>query len=195
MRTYGGNVFSEYIKIQEANLAKSLNVYENELIKMLKQLEQLEVMVYDQRKDKPQITFLTPRYDAGKLPLNFKRIELRRALTLEKAQRVVKYGQQSELCRTQFIQEYFGENTDQQCGVCDICIAQRKANRPDIAENKLRNKIMETLTTFGQLTERDIFEHIRLPLVEKNLRVLRILHDQGYITLLTSGSYVITSHE
>src|SRR5690606_25473692 len=96
MRTYGGNVFSEYIKIQETKLAKSLNIYENELIKALKHLEQLEVMVYDERKDKPQITFLTPRYDAGKLPLNFKRIELRRALTLEKAQSIVKYGQQNE---------------------------------------------------------------------------------------------------
>jgi len=195
MRTYGGNVFSEYIKIQEAKLAKSLNIYENELVKSLKHLEQLEVMVYDQRKDKPQITFLTPRYDAGKLPLNFKRIELRRALTLEKAQSMVKYGQQTELCRTLFIQEYFGENTDEQCGVCDICITQRKENHPEIAENKLRKKILETLTKAGELTDKQIFESIRLPMAEKNLRVLRILQDQGYITLLASGSYVLTAHE
>ncbi|WP_192345980.1 ATP-dependent DNA helicase RecQ [Algoriphagus sp. Y33] len=195
MRTYGGNVFSEYIKIQESKLAKSLNIYENELIKLLKQLEQLEVMVYDQRKDKPQITFLTPRYDAGKLPLNFRRIELRRALTLEKAQSMVRYGQQSQLCRTQFIQEYFGENTDEQCGVCDVCIMQRKANNPEKAENRLRNKIIETLTTSGELTEKQIFDSIRLPSSEKNLRMLRLMQDQGYITLLPSGNYAITAHE
>ncbi|RAI91965.1 RecQ family ATP-dependent DNA helicase [Algoriphagus yeomjeoni] len=195
MRTYGGNVFSEYIKIQEAKLAKSLNIYESELIKSLKQLEQLEVMVYDQSKDKPQITFLTPRYDAGKLPLNFKRIELRRALTLEKAQSMVNYGKQSELCRTQFIQEYFGENTDQICGVCDVCLSQRKANHPDQAENKLRNKILETLNSVGELSERNLFERIRLPASEKNLRVLRILQDQGYITLLASGNYALKPHE
>ncbi|PZX50183.1 RecQ family ATP-dependent DNA helicase [Algoriphagus chordae] len=195
MRTYGGNVFSEYIKIQEAKLAKSLNIYENEVIKALKHLEQLEVMVYDQRKDKPQITFLTPRYDAGKLPLNFKRIELRRALTLEKAESMVKYGQQAELCRTQFIQEYFGEKTDELCGVCDVCNTQRKANHPEIAEDKLTNKIMETLTKNEALTEKQIFESIRLPSSEKNLRVLRILQDQGYITLLASGSYAISAHE
>lgn len=195
MRTYGGNVFSEYIKIQEAKLAKSLNLYENEVIKSLKQLEQLEVMVYDQRKDKPQITFLTPRYDAGKLPLNFKRIELRRALTLEKAKSMVAYGQQNELCRTQFIQEYFVESTDQECGVCDVCIANRKANNPEKAENKLKNKILETLSSTGELTEKQIFESIRLPSSQKNLRVLRILQDQGYITQQTSGTYAISTHE
>ncbi|MEP0711416.1 ATP-dependent DNA helicase RecQ [Algoriphagus sp.] len=195
LRTYGGNVFSEYVKIQESKLAKSLNIQESEVIKSLKQLEKLEVMVYDQRKDKPQITFLTPRYDAGKMPLNFKRIELRRALTLEKAQRMANYGQQKRVCRTQFIQEYFGEQTDQQCGVCDICLLQRKAKQPETAETKLRNKILETLSEAGELTERQLFETIRLPLAEKNLRVLRILQDQGYITLLASGCYTIISHE
>ncbi|PZX51871.1 ATP-dependent DNA helicase RecQ [Algoriphagus ratkowskyi] len=195
MRTYGGNVFSEYIKIQESKLAKSLNVSESEVIKSLKQLEQLEVMVYDQRKDKPQITFLTPRYDAGKMPLNFKRIELRRALTLDKAQSMAKYGQQTNLCRTQFIQEYFGEKTDQQCGVCDICLALRKAIQPEAAETKLRNKILETISEAGELTERQLFESIRLPMAEKNLRVLRILQEQGYITRLASGSYTLTIHE
>ncbi len=195
MRTYGGNVFSEYIKIQEGKLAKSLNSSEMELVKALKQLEQLEVMVYDQRKDKPQITFLTPRYDAGKLPLNFKRIELRRALTLEKAKSMTAYGRQNELCRTQFIQEYFGENTDEQCGVCDVCIANRKAMHPDKAESKVRSKILETLGSNGELTEQELFERIRLPLAEKYLRILRILRDQGYITLLASGSYAIVTNE
>lgn len=195
MRTYGGNVFSEYMKIQESKLAKSLNTHEKEVIKALKQLEQLEVMVYDQRKDKPQITFLTPRYDAGKLPFNFRRIELRRALTLEKAQSMVKYGQQAELCRTQFIQEYFGEKTDQICGVCDICLNKRKASHPEVSETKLRNRILETLNSAGELSEKQLFEYIRLPLDKKNLRVLRILQDQGYVKLLASGNFSTTSNE
>lgn len=194
MRTYGGNVFSEYITINESKLAKTLEMKEYDLVKSLKQLEQLEVMVYDKRKDKPQITFLTPRYDAGKLPLNHNRIKLRRELTLEKATKMVAYGYQDQICRTQFIQEYFGESADQSCGVCDWCIADRKAKAPETAEIKLKNKIIETLRLFGELTEHQIFDNLHLPDSLKNLKILRGMQDQGLVNQLTSGKFILKSN-
>ncbi len=194
LRTYGGNVFSEYIKIQEAKLAKALGIKEFELIKSLKQLEQLEVMVYDQRKDKPQITFLTPRYDAGKLPLNFARIDLRRKLTLEKARQMVGYSQQKLICRTQFIQEYFGEQTDSLCGVCDWCIEHRKSLDPQGVENRLRNRILETLQAGGELTKKQLFDELRLPVSERSLNIIRILQEEGTISLLSSGKFTANTN-
>lgn len=194
MRTYGGNVFSEYITINESKLAKSLEMKEHDLIKSLKQLEQLEVMVYDQRKDKPQITFLTPRYDAGKLPLNFNRIKLRRELTLEKATKMVAYGHQNQICRTQFIQEYFGESADKVCGVCDWCISDRKSKSPETVEIKLKNKIVETLTNHRELTERQVFDSLNLPASEKNLKILRLMEDEGTVNQLASGKFTLTTN-
>jgi ATP-dependent DNA helicase RecQ len=194
MRTYGGNVFSEYITINESKLAKTLEMKEYDLVKSLKQLEQLEVMVYDKRKDKPQITFLTPRYDAGKLPLNYNRIKLRRELTLEKATKMVAYGDQDQICRTQFIQEYFGESADQSCGVCDWCIADRKAKAPETAEIKLKNKIIETLRLSGELTEHQIFDNLNLPDSLKNLKILRGMQDQGLLNQLASGKFILKSN-
>jgi ATP-dependent DNA helicase RecQ len=194
MRTYGGNVFSEYITINESKLAKSLEMKEHDLIKSLKQLEQLEVMVYDQRKDKPQITFLTPRYDAGKLPLNFNRIKLRRELTLDKATKIVAYGHQNQICRTQFIQEYFGESADKVCGICDWCISDRKSKSPETVEIKLKNKIVETLTNHRELTERQVFDSLNLPASEKNLKILRMMEDEGTVNQLASGKFTLVSN-
>ncbi len=194
MRTYGGNVFSEYISINEAKLAKSLEMKEVDLIKSLQQLEKLEVMVYDQRKDKPQVTFLTPRYDAGKLPLNFSRIKLRRELTLEKAAKMVAYGHQNLICRTQFIQEYFGETADQVCGICDWCIEERKSKSPETSEIKLKNRIIETLANHRELTERQVFEQLNLPTSEKNLKILRKLEDEGLILQHASGRFTIATN-
>lgn len=195
LRTYGGNVFSEYIKIQEGKLAKSLDIKESELIRGLQQLVQLEVLDYDQRKDKPQLTFLTPRYDAGKLPLNLKRIEMRRELTLHKAVKMVDYAKQKSICRTQYIQEYFGEKTDETCGICDWCQEDRKSKDPQRTENRLQSRILETLRQGGELTEHQLLDQLRLPASEKNLNFLRELQDHGLITLQQDGRFTIHHHD
>ncbi|RIW13990.1 RecQ family ATP-dependent DNA helicase [Algoriphagus lacus] len=181
LRTYGGNLFSEYIKIQEGKIAKSLEMKEPDLVKALLQLEKLEVMDYDQRKDKPQLTFLTNRYDAGKLPLNHARILARKELTLEKAKSMVEYAHQVRLCRTQFIQEYFGEQTDAECGICDVCIEKKKQLVPETQEDRLKLKILETLAESGELSEQALFEKLNKPLSDSNLRLLRQLIDQGQV--------------
>ncbi len=195
LRTYGGNIFSEYIKIQEAKLAKSLEIKESDLIKSLQQLVQMEVMDYDQRKDKPQLTFLTPRYDAGKLPLNLNRIELRRELTLHKAVKMVEYASQNKICRTQYIQEYFGEKTDETCGICDWCQEDRKSKDPEGTEIRFQTRVLETLKQGGELTEHQLLDSLRLPASEKNLNFIRQLKDHGLITLLQDGKLSINPHE
>ena len=181
LRTYGGNLFSEYLKIQEGKLAKSLEMKESELVKALQQLEKLEVMDYDQRKDKPQLTFLTNRYDAGKLPLNHSRIAARKELTLNKAKSMVEYAHQTRICRTQFIQEYFGEKTDAACGICDVCIEKRKLQEPETQEDRMKMKILETLAESGELSEQGLFEKINKPASDSNLRLIRQLIDQGLV--------------
>lgn len=194
LRTYGGNLFSEYMSIQEAKLAKTLEIREIDVISRLRKLAELEVMDYDQRKDKPQLTFLTPRYDAGKLPLNFQRIESRRELTLNHAQRMVAYAHQNKICRTQFIQEYFGEPTDKKCGVCDWCIENKKSSDLSLEEKRLEKKVLETLNNFGELNEGQLIGKLKLPASKKLFSILRHLEDSGRISSTSDGKYVISNN-
>lgn len=195
LRTYGGNLFSEYIKIQESKLAKSLDMREAEVIKALLDIQKLEVMDYDQRKDKPQLTFLTPRYDAGKLPFNYARIKARKELTLEKAKSMVDYTQQARVCRTQYIQEYFGEKTDQNCGICDVCIEKKKQLAPDSIEEHLKLKILETLAELGELSEQVLFEKLQKPKSAANLRIIRQLIDEGLLDRSPDDILSLPTHE
>ncbi len=194
LRTYGGNLFSEYIKIQEGKLAKSLNVKEAELIKALADLQKLEVMDYDQRKDKPQLTFLTHRYDAGKLPFNHSRIAARKELTLEKAKRMVEYTRQTRICRTQYIQEYFGEKTDSVCGICDVCIEVKKKQTPETHDERLKMRIIETLDDSGGVSEQDLFAKLGKPRSDSNLGLLRQLIEQGQVSQSSDGILSLISH-
>ncbi|MBA4301350.1 MAG: RecQ family ATP-dependent DNA helicase [Cyclobacterium sp.] len=195
LRTYGGNLFSEYIKIQESKLAKSLEMRESELIKALLDIQKLEVMDYDQRKDKPQLTFLTHRYDAGKLPFNHSRIKARKELTMEKAKSMVEYVNQVRICRTQFIQEYFGEKTDSVCGICDVCIEMKKSQSPETQEDRMKLKILETLAESGELSERVLFEKLKKPASDANLRLIRQLIDQDQVSRSADDILSLKSHE
>lgn len=189
LRTYGGNLFSEYLKINESKLAKNLETSEAKVIKSLQLLAKLEVMDYEERKDKPQITFLTSRYDAGKLPLNFRRIELRRELTKSKANEMVTYTRQKVLCRTQFIQEYFGEHTDKQCGVCDWCVAQKKD--PAKESSRLKSAVLETLKQEAGLVLEQLMEKMKVSDADFFLKLLREMLDEGLLTRDVGGKFNI----
>lgn len=194
LRTYGGNLFSEYLTIHESKLAKSLNIAENQFVRYLDQLAQLEVIDYEKRKDKPQITFLTARYDAGKLPLNTRRIASRRELTVDKAKSIVAYANQEVICRTQFIQEYFGEITKESCGICDWCVESKKNQDPGKREKVMEEKILKTLAESGELKQGDLFDAMRMPANAFTLGVLRKISEEGLVRIDQSGTISIQNH-
>lgn len=191
LRTYGGNLFTEYLVINESKLAKALNIPEGQLIHFLDQLAQMEVLDYQKRKDKPQITFLTPRYDAAKLPLNIRRIAQRRELTVEKAKSIVAYANQDVICRTQFIQEYFGEKVLESCGNCDWCVETKKNKDPESREKALIEKILKTLAESGELNQSDLFDAMRIPKNSYTLGVLQKISKEGSVRIGPSGTISI----
>src|SRR5690554_2210752 len=145
LRMYGGELFSTYISIREERLAGTLDLPEQEVIKGLEQLDKFGVMAYSKRKNKPQITFLTPRYDAGKLPLDHKRIAERRSNSREKAKSMIDYVRTDTLCRTNQLLYYFGEESDLACGVCDVCLKIKRMKKQAEREKKLRENLVKLL--------------------------------------------------
>lgn len=191
LRTYGGNLFAEYIKINEAALAKALSISEDELIRRLNQLDEMDLLDYDKRKDKPQIFFLTPRYDAGKLPLNISRINERRAQTLENAQVILKYAHQHEMCRMEFVQQYFGEKETLPCGICDICLKRKKNENPILSENKFKSKILKTLEESGELSKEEVLSKINSPNSTEAFDMIREMIDLTELIELPGGKIKI----
>jgi ATP-dependent DNA helicase RecQ len=126
LRLYGGELFSGLVKISESYLAKSLSLPQEEVVALLLHLHQLNAIVYIPAKDKPQITFILPRQDAAKLPIDRKRLETRKRLILDKVKSVIGFVQNTFRCRMQLVQDYFNEITDQECGICDVCIEKRR---------------------------------------------------------------------
>jgi ATP-dependent DNA helicase RecQ len=193
LRMYGGELFSTYISIQEEKLAEILNLPQTEVIRALGQMDQVGIIAYNKRKDKPQVTFLTPRYDAAQLPLNIRRIQDRSANSKEKAQSIVAYVRNDKLCRTNQLLHYFGEESELACGVCDVCVAIRKEKRKAELETKLRLRIVDALRKKSNLSVEELLVETRTRNDAFSVGVLREMEDEGILETSDEGKIKLRS--
>ncbi len=126
LRLYGGELFTDFITISESTLARTFLVNQSEVVALLEQLHQRTVVIYEKQKDKPQLTYLTPRHDAPSLPVNVPELNRRKELALRKVQAATIYTEHTTQCRTRLLQAYFGEKPSDACGICDNCLKKKK---------------------------------------------------------------------
>ena len=136
LRIYGGDLFGTFLNISEANIAKAFLIPVKEVETWLLTLEKIDILIYDKQKDKPQLTFLTPRFDIRELPLQESEIKKRKEQNIHKAKSVRHYAEQPNRCRTQLLLEYFNEITDAECGICDNCLKKKKKNRIEVEDKE-----------------------------------------------------------
>jgi ATP-dependent DNA helicase RecQ len=179
LRLYGGELFADFVKISEPYLARGLKVSDKEMITILQHLHELNIVVYQPMKNKPQITFVMSRQDADKLPLNIQRLEERKKLITDKMRAIVNFTTETHRCRMQVIQAYFGEETFTVCGLCDVCIEQRKANNHSAFE-LLRAEIV-TVMKGASMTIEELEEYIEPTDHELFADVVRDLVDEGLL--------------
>jgi ATP-dependent DNA helicase RecQ len=145
LRLYGGELYNSPVQIKESGLSALLGITISECVAQLNQLAEREVLEYFQQKDKPQLTMLLPRVAADKLPIDKKKLNNRRKLTLKKMESVISYLHNEDRCRTQQILEYFGEVSYDKCDVCDTCIRNKKRDMDDDLKSHYRKQIENTL--------------------------------------------------
>jgi ATP-dependent DNA helicase RecQ len=141
LRMYGGELFGTFLNISEGNIAQAFSIPIKEIETWLLTLEKLDLLFYDKQKDKPQLTFLTPRFDLRELPLQELEIKNRKERAIQKAKSVKHYAEQPNRCRTQLLLEYFDEITDAECGICDNCLKKKKQNKMEVEDNEVHNPI------------------------------------------------------
>lgn len=179
LRLYGGEMFSGFVRIDEAVLAKALKVSAQEVIDQLNHLHELRIVYYSPRRDKPQVTYVLSRQDSDNLPVDRHRLEARRKLVLDKMRSMVSFVETDFRCRMQFIQNYFDEQTEETCGICDVCIEKRKKDNLRAFE-KLRGEVL-TVMKEKVLSVEQLEEQLAPKDRELFVDVVRELIDEGYL--------------
>jgi ATP-dependent DNA helicase RecQ len=123
-RSYGG-AFDNYVKIKESDLSNRLRISYNDVIAYLKKLQEFDVISYLPQTDQPQLQFLVPRTDFTHLDIDAKYIKLRKQIQKDQIEAVIAYASVYS-CRNVQLLHYFGESNAEKCGVCDVCLAEKK---------------------------------------------------------------------
>ncbi len=142
LRSYSG-VFSDFVKINESQLAKQASISLDEVKRFLNVLHKYFVLHYIPESDSPKISFTQVRLQPRFVTISKKNFEDQRERYEQKLKAVLDYANNHTKCRSQQLVAYFGQNEAQRCGLCDVC---RLRNEVELSQFEF-DKILEELKT------------------------------------------------
>ena len=130
LRHYCG-LFSDYVMIDEELVGKHCECTPREVYEQLKALTHMRVLNYIPKKRAAYITYMTRRLEGCHLMFPPMVYALRKENYIERIGKVIDYATRTDVCRSVYLLDYFGEEGAAPCGGCDVCLeGQRSAMDP-----------------------------------------------------------------
>jgi len=179
LRSYSG-VFTDFVKINEAELANRADVSKEDVINILKKLHLKEVLVYIPQKSLPQIVYNNERTDIKNVVISPENYLQRKEDAQRRLQSVIDYATNNQYCRNQLLLKYFGELDGKRCGKCDVCIKRNKPELSDIEMDNIINTIKPVLKV-NALSETEVVDMFGSIPEDKLLNAIRWLKEYGKV--------------
>ena len=133
LRLYDG-VFVDFRPIDEGQLALWSGYTVERVKELLKRLWQLRLIRYIPSNRSPILFFNEERLPEADLYIAPETYRLRQKLIRERFEGMLAYAANDEECRSVVLERYFGSPAPVPCGVCDVCLARRRAGRRPAAD-------------------------------------------------------------
>ena len=184
LRSYGG-IFEQLVGIKESDLAKRVGISRTETVKILSKLHDLQIITYIQQTDKPHLNFIKPRVDSQHLYIDRKYHADRYQIHKSQVEAVLAYAENHK-CRSQQLLNYFNETHAKVCGVCDVCIENKKIAKKDALNDEIIKEILNELSKNPSHLDQ-LMEAINTGNSNERLKVIRMLLDAG--TIKVNGEF------
>jgi ATP-dependent DNA helicase RecQ len=178
LRSYGGS-FENYVRLREYDLARRSNLSVQQVIEGLKQLQELGILNYLQQTDQPQVTYLRPRLQNNELIINKRYIQERKATYKKKMEAVFAYAEHKK-CRSQMLLAYFDETNIDKCGICDVCLEEKRQKNLSETTDNITDEIAHLLSV-ETLSIDDLISSLKIGTEKDRIETIRLLLDAGKI--------------
>jgi ATP-dependent DNA helicase RecQ len=183
LRTCSG-VFEDYVSFNELAIGTKIKMNGPDTVSQLQKLDELNILSYMPRREKPQIALLQNRIKKDELILDKKFLEERIEGFKERIDSVRGYLANETICLSRYLVQYFGETDAQDCGICSVCISKKKEALSNLEFENIANTILE------MVKEPTTFQAININIdasIEKIKEVIAWLTDNGKIGRMEDG--------
>lgn len=178
LRSYSG-VLNDYVRISEDELALRAKFPKEQIIRILKMLDSMQVLSYLPRNNMPKIIYTEERLDVKSLRLSKEHYDERKAMAHKRMDSVIHYVT-GRKCRSQALLAYFDESDTYRCGVCDICLERNKLELSNLEFENVSLQV-KTLLEKQPMLINEIVHSIQNSREDKTLKVIQWLLDNEKI--------------
>ncbi|MGB1168656.1 MAG: RecQ family ATP-dependent DNA helicase [Flavobacteriaceae bacterium] len=185
LRGYGG-VFHKEVKINEFDIAKSLQVNSSTVREELKALNTLDILEYKEANSYEELKFLLPREDDNSINRISHSIETFINQQIQKSKDLLYFIKNNTTCRNIQLSHYFDEEQVSKCNICDVCISEKKHN-----SSNLEKDIFELFSDKKEISQEEII--FSLDRDEKAILIhLRYLLSKNKIGITNNNKFFIS---
>ena len=125
LRTYTG-LFQDYVYIDEGILAQYCDLTKQQVYMILSSLSQKRILNFIPQKHIPFIRYTQRRELSERLIISPAVYDDLKARFIERIDRMLEYASSDLVCRSRLLLRYFGETKSCDCGICDVCLKDRR---------------------------------------------------------------------
>lgn len=187
LRTLGGESYHYEQRFLPGRWAELLGMQAAVVQQQLRTLVQAGIIYYQPPRNFPRITFFQPRKRLSKQLIDWDKYAFLEKQAQARFYSLQQYIGENTVCRSLRIQRYFGEESSEDCGVCDVCIARKKRLRKAKEFNELQAKILTLVKEQPGISYRDVIHQANFGTRDQRESELRVLIDEGLVTANDMG--------
>jgi len=178
LRSYSG-LFDDYGTVNESLLAQRIQVDRSLVVSHFRQLSKMGMIVYNEQSETPWIFFVEEILTENNVRISPENYHQLKKLAEDRLEAFIELLTTNTQCRNQVLMNYFGIKTPKECGICDVCLAKRKARFKDKKYEKITSKIQ--ILAEQQMDYDEIVDTFPANIRNDALSVLGFLRDEGVV--------------
>lgn len=188
LRTYEG-IYDNRVSVFEKQIARLCHMPVEMVVQQLQQLAAFDMISYWPQKDTPQLKYVLSRASAAFLHINQDQYFKRKELYRQRIEVMLQYMQQTKQCRSQLIAAYFGDQSVEPCGNCDVCL-QQKAGAISVNDFKQIEQQVYLLLNEKKLPVKLLMDHLHQQFhKDKSWEVVNFLLAEQKISMSDTGEF------